>query len=141
MPRVTRRRSLASPPSSCPYRMNGKAMKIPTSTASLPVRDAPMRRTFRARLSGSRLAPPAITKGREILDLGKVNIKCPELVSDALYQGAHVGAVTVVTITCDKSFVVNTIIDRAIGHILSGTRCEEIHDVELCQGKSDIFAI
>src|SRR5579864_128635 len=86
-------------------------------------------------------AVPAIAKGGIVFDFEKSIIEAAEFVSDALDRRADIGSEPLLTATGKETGVVNAIVDRTIGNVLTGPRNEQINDLEFGHGEIDVLAV
>jgi len=47
-------------------------------------------------------------------------------------------SIAVVPVPCDEAFVVQTVVECAIGHVATGIRCQQMDDVVFADGEADI---
>ena len=92
------------------------------------------------RARASRLAP-AVSAGCVVLDFSKVRIEVAELVADALDCRTDVSPIAVIAASNDVFFLVQAVVDRAIGHVTAHVRHQEMDDFVLSLGEAHIGVV
>ena len=87
-----------------------------------------------ASASTSRVGP-AVAEAHEVLDFGESFIALEELLAYALDSCSHVCPIAVFAGPCDEALVVQTVVDRSIGHPAAHIRRQKMDDVVLAYGE------
>src|SRR5579875_51498 len=83
------------------------------------------------------LGDPAVPEAGVIFDMVEIGIAVAELLSDALDEGADVGAVSLWSVAGNKVFAVDEVVDFTISDIAAGPLGEKPDDLEFGQAKID----
>src|SRR4051812_4507425 len=101
----------ADPPSTAIWTKIGVAAARPTRLSSLTAIDPPRPRVRRASSRGIRgQCPPAIAKGREVLNLAEFIVERPEFVADPLDRRADVGSMALLAASGNEARMVHAVI-------------------------------
>src|SRR6195256_6648418 len=84
--------------------------------------------------SASRVGP-AVAVALEVFYFGESLIALEELLAYALYGCSHVCPIAVFAGPCDEALVVQTVVDRSIGHPAAHIRRQKMDDVVLAYGE------
>src|SRR5262249_56341362 len=76
---------------------------------------------------------PAVSERGVVGDVDEGGVAIPELVSDTLDCRADVRSISIFPTPSDETFVVQTIVDGAIGDVATGVRGEQMDDVVFAQ--------
>src|SRR6185437_4984720 len=85
--------------------------------------------------------PPPVAETRIIPDLGKFGIRVAELLTDTLYEGAHIGAEADFPFSCDEALAVNDVVNFPIAHIAGAVLSHIGDNIEFgqCEVQRHIF--
>src|SRR5260370_37915964 len=101
--------------------MMGSASATPTNPDSLTASEAPSVLKSAVSLRGMcGQRAPAISKGREVLNVNEFIVERPELVADPFDRRADVGAVALLAATGDEARVVHAVVDGAVCRVFAG---------------------
>src|SRR5918994_7477357 len=87
-----------------------------------------------------RLAP-AISEACIVLDLFERRIEGAELGTEALDGGSHVGPVAVRPLAGDEAFMAQAVIDGAVGEEVTWPGCQQLDNLVLTDGETEIDAV
>ena len=87
-----------------------------------------------------RLAP-AISETCIVLDLFERRIEGAELVANALDGGSHVGPVAARPLASDEAFMAQAVIDGAVGEEVAWPGSQQLDDLVLTDGETEIDAV
>src|SRR3989304_6183288 len=119
--------------------MSGTAMKMNSRTTNLNASDCDSsRRLTDISPAFADVVVPAIPEAGVVLDVGERVVHRPELLADALDEGAHVRPVALFARTRDEILAVDEIVDLAVADILSRPRDEIAEHPELRQAEVDL---
>src|SRR6266550_2858335 len=84
---------------------------------------------------------PAVSEAHEVLNLVEVRVAGVELGADALDVRPDIAAIAMVAAAGDEASVVNTVVDRAVGHVATGVGCQKIDGLVFTDGEADVDLI
>src|SRR5215204_1712851 len=92
------------------------------------------------RLRRAWLLGPDVAQAGGIADLFERRIERADLGANAPDRGPHVDAIAVIAVTGDKTAIVHTVIDLAVGDGPATALDEKVHNLELTYRQADILA-
>src|ERR1700730_11469317 len=84
---------------------------------------------------------PAVSEGGVVPDLLELGVTVAELIANPLDRRSDVRPIPGTSPTSDESLVVQTIVDRAIGHVATGIGREQMDDFEFTEREVEIYSI
>src|SRR5687768_1718416 len=112
--------------------MSGTETKITRRTMSFTANDRPRVRTRSISSRGTTdIVLPPVAISRVVLDALEAGVEVPEFLPDAFDKRTDIGAITVISGTCNKAFAMHEVVQLAVLHVGTGVRGKVMHHLEL----------